>query len=147
MKATILVADTSVFIKWFRQQEVGADVALAIREAYLAGHVQLAAPHLALIEFANVMRYMQDLSTEQVQQAVQSLVAMHLTWLPPTTDVLQRAVAIAHYHETPVCDAVFAAVAEVLHAIYVTADIRFTNKVPDLRYVRPLSEFRLQELL
>ena len=143
MRGQRLVVDTSVIIKWYRQEEVDADAALAIRSAYLAGDVQLVGPDLALTEFANVMRYMKDLNTEQVQQAVDSLFAMRLTWLTPTAAVLKRAAAIAREHETPVYDAVFAAVAEELSALYVTADERFVKRVPDLDFVRSLAGFRL----
>jgi predicted nucleic acid-binding protein len=143
MRGQRLVVDTSVIIKWYRQEEVNADAALAIRSAYLAGEVQLMGPDLALTEFANVMRYMKDLSTEQVQQAVDSLFAMRLTWLTPTGAVLKRAVAIARESETPVYDALFAAVAEELSALYVTADERFVKRVPELGYVRSLAGFRL----
>ena len=143
MRGQRLVVDTSVIIKWYRQNEVDAEVALAIRSAYLAGDVRLVGPDLALTEFANVMRYMTDLSTEQVQQAVDSLFAMRLTWLTPTTSVLNRAVAIAREHETPVYDALFAAVAEELSTLYVTADERFVKRVPELGYVRSLAGFRL----
>ena len=143
MRGQRLVVDTSVFIKWYRQDEVDAEAALAIRSAYLAGDVRLVAPDLALTEFANVMRYMTDLSTEQMQQAVDSLFAMRLTWLTPTAAVLNRAVAIAREHETPVYDALFAAVAEELSTLYVTADERFVKRVPELGYVRSLAGFRL----
>jgi predicted nucleic acid-binding protein len=137
------VVDTSVIIKWYRQNEVHAEGALAIRGAYLAGDMQLVAPDLALTEFANVMRYMKDFSVEQVQQAVTSLFAMRLTWLTPTAAVLKRAVVIAREHETPVYDALFAAVAEELSCLYVTADERFVKHVPELVYVRSLAELDL----
>jgi predicted nucleic acid-binding protein len=143
MRGQRLVVDTSVIIKWYRQDEVDAEAALAVRSAYLTGDVQLVGPDLALTEFANVMRYMKDLSTEQVQQAVDSLFAMRLTWLTPTGAVLKRAVAIAREYETPVYDALFAAVAEELSALYVTADERFVKRVPELGYVRSLAGFRL----
>lgn len=143
MNARLVVVDTSVIIKWYRQHEEDADRALTLRAAYLTGDVQLAAPDLALTEFANVMRYMIDLRTEQVQQAVTSLLTMRLTWLPPTAGVLTRAVAIARVHNTPVYDTVFAAVAETLGAVYLTADMRFVQQVPDLRYVIALAAFPL----
>ncbi len=141
MRGQLLVVDTSVIIKWYRQNEVDAEAALAIRSAYLAGDIRLVGPDLALSEFANVMRYMNDLSTEQVQRAVDSLFSMRLTWLAPTANVLNRAVDIAREHETPVYDAIFAAVAEELSALYVTADERFVKRVPDLHYVRSLAGF------
>jgi predicted nucleic acid-binding protein len=42
-----------------------------------------------------------------------------------------------------VYDAVFAALAEELSALYVTADMRFVRRVSDLAYVKPLAGFTL----
>jgi predicted nucleic acid-binding protein len=69
---TNVVLDTSVILKWFRQEEILADQALRLRQAYLAGQVTISVPTLLAYELANVLRYKRELTTEQVQQAVQS---------------------------------------------------------------------------
>ncbi len=129
--------------KWYRQHEEYAEEALSIRDAYLAGDIQLVEPDLAHYEFANVMRYMGELTTEQVQLAVEGLFAMRITWVTPTKEVMTRAMAIARSHDATVYDAVFAALAEVASALYVTADMHFVKCVPDLSYVRPLADLSL----
>ena len=143
MNGRVLVADTSVFIKWYRQHEEQAAEALLIRDAYLAGEILLVEPDVAVYEFANVMRYMDELITEQVQLAVESLLALPIRWLKPDAGLMQRTVAIAREHDATVYDAVFAAMAEQLSAPYVTADTRFVRRVPDLTYVCPLAGFTL----
>jgi len=143
MNSRVLVLDTSVFIKWYRQHEEYAAEALLIRDAYLAGEILLVEPDVAVYEFANVMRYMDELTTEQVQLAVESLLALPIRWLKPDAGLMQRTVAIAREHDATVYDAVFAAMAEQLSASYVTADMRFVRRVPDLSYVRPLAGFTL----
>jgi predicted nucleic acid-binding protein len=144
MNAQVLVADTSVFIKWYRQHEEYATEALALRDAYLAGEILLVEPDLSLVEFANVMRFMDELSTEQVQLAVESLFAFPIRWVQPTEEMMARAVAIAREHgRTAVYDALFAAVAEAYDALFVTADMRFARAAPDLTYIRALAGFRL----
>ncbi|MEA3336909.1 MAG: hypothetical protein U9R25_13440 [Chloroflexota bacterium] len=70
------------------------------------------------------------------------LFAMQITWLSPTSGVLQRALEIARDSDVAVYDATFAAIAEKLSAVYVTADQRFTSKVPELPYVRRLAGFQ-----
>jgi len=107
------------------------------------GEILLVEPDVAVYEFANVMRYMDELTTEQVQLAVNSLLALPIRWLKPDAGLMQRTVAIAREHDATVYDAVFAAMAEQLSAPYVTADMRFVRRVPDLAYVRPLAGFRL----
>jgi predicted nucleic acid-binding protein len=139
----MLVADTSVFIKWYRHHEENAAEALAIRDAYLAGEILLVEPDVAIYEFANVMRYMDGLTTGQVQLAVESLFALPVRWLKPTEALMRRTVAIARGHDVTVYDAVFAALAEELSALYVTADMRFVRRVSDLAYVKPLAGFTL----
>ena len=141
----LLVPDTSVMVKWFRQQEHDAGSALAIRSAYLAGEIHLLAPALALVEFANVLRYLDDLIVPQMHEAVDSLLDMDVVWVTPSRPMLKRAIEIAHAHETPVYDALFAALAEEQNALYITADGRFVKSVPDLTYVRLLAEFRLDD--
>ena len=86
-----VVPDTSVVIKWFRQGEVLADLALALRDAYLDGQITISAPSLLAYELANVLRYKGDLTTGQVQDAVQSLFDMRLEWVLPSSTVMRRA--------------------------------------------------------
>ena len=69
----VVVPDTSVVIKWFRQGEILADLALALRQDYLSGAVAAVVPSLLAYELANVLRYKSDLTTEQVREAVRSL--------------------------------------------------------------------------
>ena len=135
-----LVLDTSVILKWFRQEEILADKALRLRQAYLAGQVTISIPTLLAYELANVLRYKAELTTPQVQQAVQSLFDMGLNWSAPTAPILGRAVEIAHTHDTTVYDAAFAALAESLQAGFITADARLVNNLHSLHFVHFLDD-------
>jgi predicted nucleic acid-binding protein len=90
-----VVLDTSVIIKWFRQGEVLADKALALRTAYLEGHTLISAPTLIAYELANALRYKSDLTTDQVEDAVQSLFDLELEWVSPSARVMRRAAVTA----------------------------------------------------
>lgn len=131
-----VVLDTSVVIKWFRQGEVLADQALALRKAYLDGQITITVPSLLAYELTNVLRYKRDLTTGQVQDAVQSLFDMRLEWLLPSSVAMRRAVEIARGHETTVYDATFAALAETLEATFITADERLVRRLEILPFVR-----------
>lgn len=135
-----LVLDTSVILKWFRQGEVLAGQALRLRGAYLAGEVTLSAPTLLAYELANVLRYKSELTTAQVQQAVQSLFDMELAWVLPTAPITRRAVEIARTHETTVYDAAFVALAEAIPAGFITADERLVKRLPRLPFVHFLGD-------
>jgi predicted nucleic acid-binding protein len=141
------VLDTSVLIKWFRQGEVLAEQALALRVAYLTGRITIMLPSLLAYELANVLRYKKDLSTEQVQAAVRSLFDMQMIWMLPSAEVMEQAIEIARTHETTVYDATFAALAGALGATLVTADERLARKLGLLPFVRFLGELDLLEEL
>jgi predicted nucleic acid-binding protein len=143
MSERILVLDTSVFIKWYRQHEEHAAEALALRDAYLAGDILLVEPDVAVYEFANVMRYMGELATEQVQLAVDALLALPIRWLKPDADLMARTVAMARTYDTTVYDTVFAALAQAAGGLYVTADMRFVRRTSGLDFVRPLAGFQV----
>ena len=135
-----VVLDTSVVIKWFRQGEVLADQALSLRDAYLDGRIGVSVPSLLAYELANVLRYKNDLTTEHVQEAVQSLFDMGLEWILPSGAVMRRAVEMAHAYGTTVYDAAFAALAESLSATFVTADEGLVRRLEALPFVRFLGE-------
>ncbi len=144
--SSAFVLDTSVIVKWFRQGEVLADHALALRTAYLEGEIAIAVPALLAYELANVLRYKGDLTTALVEEAVQSLFDMALNWVPPSVAVMRRAVTIAREYEVTVYDAAFIAVAESLGAVFVTADERLAQKLAPLSFVHFLGN-EIQKLL
>jgi predicted nucleic acid-binding protein len=135
-----VVLDTSVVIKWFRQGEMLAGPSLALRDAYLDGQIAVSAPSLLAYELANVLRYKDDLTPDQVQEAVQSLFDMGLELIPPLSSVMRRAVEIAHACDTTVYDATFAALAESLNATFITADEKLVRKLGALPGVRFLGD-------
>jgi predicted nucleic acid-binding protein len=135
-----IVPDTSVLIKWFRQGEVLADRALVLRRAYLDGQIQISAPVLAAYELANVLRYKNDLTTAQVEEAVQSLFDLGLGWVLPSDTLLRRAVVIARESVTTVYDASFVALAEALAADFITADEQLIPRLAAFPFTRFLGE-------
>lgn len=137
---TPIVADTSVVIKWFRQEEILAVEALALRTAYLAGDIEVFVPTLLAYELTNVLRYKDDLASAQVEEAVQSLFDMGLEFVPPSAPVMRRAAVIARNSGATVYDAAFAALAESLEASFVTADERLVRRLAGWRFVRFLGD-------
>lgn len=137
MTATV-VLDSSVLLKWFRQGEELADRALALRAAFLAGELEVVLPWLAAYEVANVLRFKRDLTSSQVQDAVQALLDMDLSWVAPTPALMRRAVALACEADLTVYDATFVALAEGLEATFITADERLTERLGDRGRVRRL---------
>jgi predicted nucleic acid-binding protein len=135
-----LVLDTSVIIKWYRQGEVLAQQALALRTAYLAGEVTVSVPSLLVYEVTNVLRYKNDLSADQVKEAVQSLFDMDLDIMSPSLLIIDQAVELARTYNITVYDATFVALAQALSATFVTADERLAQRLADLSFVHSLDE-------
>lgn len=139
----LIVPDTSVVIKWFRQGEILAAPALAIRDAYLTGQTAISAPSLMVYELANVLRYKSALTTEQVQEAVYSLLGMGFEWASPSTTLMSRTVHLARTYDTTVYDAAFVALAEALDGIFITADEKLVSRLENLKFVLFLGEVEL----
>jgi predicted nucleic acid-binding protein len=130
-----LVLDTSVVLKWIRQEEILAGRALSILRTYLEGRNRLIVPTLLAYEVANVLRYKPELSTADVELALQSLFNLGLEWVSASSASTQRAVVIARTYDTTVYDAVFAAVAESVGATFVTSDARLVQRLEALPFV------------
>ena len=135
-----LVLDTSVIIKWYRQGEVLAQKALALRTTYLAGEANVSVPSLLVYEVTNVLRYKNDLSTDQVKEAVQSLFDMNLDIIFPSLLIIDQAVELARTYNITVYDAIFVALAQALSVTFITADERLAQRLAALSFIHFLDE-------
>lgn len=134
------VLDTSVVLKWIRQEEILAEPALDILSGYLEGRIRVIVPTLLIYEVANVLRYKAELTTTHLEMVVQSLFDLGLEWVVAAPGITQRAVSLARVYDTSVYDAVFAAVADNAGATLVTADARLVQRLAGLSYVVFLGE-------
>ena len=141
-----LVLDSSVIVKWFRQGEILAEQALVLRNAYLGGRVSLLAPVLCVFEIANVLRYKEDLTAEQIQEAVQSLFEIGLDFIAPSVGLMRRVVEIALDCKITVYDATFVALAENLEVEFITADKSLVDRLKDFSFVRFLGDIEPEKL-
>ncbi|MBN2392898.1 MAG: type II toxin-antitoxin system VapC family toxin [Anaerolineae bacterium] len=135
-----LVLDTSVVLKWIRQEEILAEQALDILHGYLEGHIRVIVPTLLIYEVANVLRYKVEFTTMHLETAIQSLFNLDLEWVVASSEIARRSVNLARVYDTSVYDAVFAAVAEGAGATLVTADVRLVQRLERLSYVVFLGE-------
>ena len=135
-----MVLDTSVVIKWFRQGENLAEQALALRAGYLDGRILFSVPTLLAYELTNVLRYKEDLATDQVEDAVQSLFDMGLAWVAPSAAMMRRTAVMARESEVTVYDSTFVALADSLQATFVTADERLVRRLAASAFVSFLGD-------
>ncbi|GAH20621.1 unnamed protein product [marine sediment metagenome] len=135
----IVVLDTSVIIKWYRQEEILAKKALALRESYLLGRIAVCQPSLAACELANVLRYKSELSTRAVREAMDSFFNMGFDFVSSTRNLIDRAVPLARENDVTVYDALFAAVAESKNGYMITADRKLHDRLSSFSFVHFLA--------
>lgn len=131
--ADAFIVDTSVFVRWFLEQEPGYEHAREIRGSFVAGGVILQTVDFARIELANVLRKQGLLkgrfSVEEYMAASRSVddigVTIHIT----DAAALERAAELAARLMLGFYDAVFVdrAIEEGLSLL--TSDRRLANAV------------------
>jgi predicted nucleic acid-binding protein len=148
-KVTLVVADASVIVKWFVDEEHTKN-ALALRQSYIDGKVDIACPQFLPYEVLNALRYNPELGEEQVRTASLAL-EKYQFWLHPLTEELAGlciknafALGISLY------DSSYLSLAQHIDAAFYTADQRMLDKLKDnsgrnTENFRHISEFKVRE--
>lgn len=136
MTSQIIVLDSSVVVKWIRQEEDLSADALQWQTAVLTGAVQVAAPSLLAFEVANALNYKDDFTASDVQQAMENIYALGFDWYEPNLPLILRAIELARVHKITLYDATFVALAEALGADFITADEKAARNLTLLPYVK-----------
>ncbi len=134
------VIDASVAIKWF-SEEVYTDKAIEIRDRFFKGICELAAPDLILYEVSNALRFNPNFNEDDVIEAINSLFDMGISIIVPTPRVVKSSITMAFKYKTTIYDAFYAALANEIGFIFVTADSKLHQKIEDLEFVKHISEF------
>ncbi len=115
--------DSSVVVKWFSEEE-DTPAALKLRDAFVAGEIELIVTQLLFCEVANALRYKPDFNYVKLSAAVEALESLQMRVETIDAELLDRAGKIAFDRGVTIYDAVPVAVAERRRAICVTADER-----------------------
>ena len=130
-------------VKWFVPERY-YERAVALRDAYLRGEVELIAPDLIVYEVANALRFhrVYKLPPEDVVGAVRDVVNLGITrrlalegWL--------KAVELSVDKGVSIYDAVYGAIALIVNGILVTSDEELYERIGDSVRVAMLSEVSL----
>lgn len=135
-----IVLDTSVVVKWFQQKEKQFKEALQLKEAFLKGRIHLTIPALVLFEVGNVLRFKGDLSSADINFALEALLAMQLNIYYPTEGLLFKTTNFAFEYNLTFYDAHFLALADELSQDLITADKKLFEKVKTLPFVLLLEQ-------
>jgi len=137
----ILVLDTSVVLKWFKEERY-AKIALKIKDEFVKGVHEIVVPDLILYEMANAMKYTEGFNTKLIKDSLTNFVAMDINIVTPTEEVMNLAIELAYKYGITIYDSVFVSLAKLIDATFVTADETLYEKVKDLKFVKFITEFK-----
>ncbi|MBM5804573.1 MAG: type II toxin-antitoxin system VapC family toxin [Candidatus Verstraetearchaeota archaeon] len=123
-----VVVDASVVIKWFVEEE-GSEEALAIRDGYIEGEFEIAAPELLLFEVMNSLRYKGLFTVTELKGISEALEAFSFDLYSLRGDCARRAVEIADENNITIYDASYIALAMMERAEFYTADEKLLGRL------------------
>ncbi|MBI4366491.1 MAG: type II toxin-antitoxin system VapC family toxin [Deltaproteobacteria bacterium] len=129
---TIRIIDASVAIKWFVKQEEGADRALCLLDEIRVSVDAFAVPELFFDEMLHVL--CKILPTEAlVQSYMEALQDLGLHRLGNGRQTIATAIRLAKRHHLSGYDAVYAANAQLVQGVWITADAEAHGKIAPLK--------------
>ncbi|MCW3991219.1 MAG: type II toxin-antitoxin system VapC family toxin [Candidatus Bathyarchaeota archaeon] len=124
----IVVADASVVVKWFVEEEHSGD-ALRLRDDYADRVVDIASPDLMPYEVLNALRYNPDFGESQLVETARALEKFSLWMLPLEGDLAERCVENSLRYGISVYDSAYLSLGVVRDIPVYTADQRLIDKV------------------
>ena len=138
----IVTPDASVILKWVLpgDDEQDTDAALALRDAAVAGALDLVVPQLWIYEVGNTLarRFPDD-----ADELLASLADFGLTEARLDSSWRMRAVSLAVRYRVAFYDAAYHAVALRLGGVFVTADERYVRRASGAGAISPLRRWRV----
>jgi len=127
-RAKEIVVDASVAARWYVKED-WSHKALELRDDFRGGKLGLISPRLLLYEVANGLRYSPELSTEEISDAIDSLVGMQIGLTDFNTRQWRNAVKNALVFGISLYDSAYYTTAETYSLKLVTADKHFFQKI------------------
>jgi len=135
------VVDASVILKWFsRAGEGETEKAIALRDAYSKGTIELYAPELLIYEIANVLRYKEAINAELISKAIASIYDMDIL-IPVNSRIMINAVRLARKHGITVYDSTYLSFAREAGGLLITADKKLYKKIEDTPGILYISDY------
>ena len=135
----LVVADASVVVKWFVEEE-HTDAALRLRDDYVDRTVDIASPDLLPHEVLNALRYNPGLGERQLKEIVEALDKYSLWLAPLEGELAETSVENSMRHGISVYDSAYISLGQIREIPVYTADRRLMNRVGDER-IRHISTY------
>jgi len=124
---TLVVADASVVVKWFVEEE-HSDAALRLRDDHVDRALDIASPDLLPYEVLNALRYNPAIGGKQLKEVAAALDKYSL-WLHGMAGELAAAtLENALAHGISVYDSAYLSLGVIRDAVVYTADRRLIDK-------------------
>lgn len=124
------VADTS-FVKWFLEEEHSAQ-ALALRDLFATGKIELHAPALMHYEFIDTLCRSKQFTRDELVLAARSFSKYGFRVWGPEGDAFEATAALCGREGISAYDAAYVALAHHLKAKLYTADEELLGRFPDV---------------
>jgi predicted nucleic acid-binding protein len=124
---TLAVVDASVVVKWFKTEEHFRE-ALALRNDWMEGTIELYAPELLPYEVLNALRYDPSQTKETLKEAAASLIEYQFQTIPFSEMANDLTDNVMRYGIT-VYDAAYLTTAQRLGTKAYTSDEKLIKKV------------------
>jgi predicted nucleic acid-binding protein len=136
-----IVADASVIVKWFVDEE-HTKQALALRQAYIDGDLDIACPDLMPYEVLNALRYNPEFGKDQVSVASDALQKYQLMLYPILGELATLCIENSFRYGISLYDSSYMSLAQYLDLTLYTADKKLVEKIG--KPVKHISELGTQ---
>ena len=128
-------------LNWFVEEEFSREARL-LRDSYVNGLIDVAAPSLLPYEVLNALKYSAAFGEDELKEAAESLNSFQLTLHSLSGALASRAVEISMRRGITIYDACYVALAQQLKTSVYTADETLIRKAGDLG-VKHISQFKV----
>jgi len=136
----IIVADSSVVVKWMIPEELSAEASAVLAKAQ-AGNAKLIAPDLLVAEVGNVLwkhHRRDNLSSIELTHALSLFHLLPITYIS-SNGLIDLACNLAVAYQRSVYDMLYVALSIQRSALFLTADQRLVNavsaKLPQVQWI------------
>ena len=123
-----LVIDASVVTRWLIREEM-SDIAIAVRDSFLDGTIDLHAPNLLPFEVLNSLWVSKLFSTAELKEAAVMLENYAIQLYPVTGDYAKHVLELASEMSISVYDAAYVGLGDIIKSAILTGDKKLTNKL------------------
>jgi len=141
MAVNPIIIDASIAVKWYIEEE-DSHFALALRDKFINGDIELVVPSLFYYEVLNALKYSNLFDLKELNEVGTSLENYGLSSISIRDDVREKMVEIVMKYDLSIYDAAYIAIALNVKGTLFTADDKIIKKLPKkfLTYVKTLSQ-------